>query len=77
MHRAYATLASDLGDDPEYDNTAIPSGDAVIAAPLLGRGWRHGITLSPGEVETVPVAMYAKGTIVTVCGAPASGGAGT
>ena len=23
MHRAYATLASDLGDDPAYDNTAI------------------------------------------------------
>jgi hypothetical protein len=61
----------------EYDNTAIPSGDAVLAAPLLGRGWYNGITLSPGEVETVPVAMYAKGTIVTICGAPASGGSGT
>ena len=61
----------------EYDNTAIPSAAAVIAAPLLGRGWHHGITLSPGEVETVPVAMYAKGTIVTICGAPASGGSGT
>jgi len=61
----------------EYDNTAIPSGDAVLAAPLLGRGWYNGITLSPGEVKTVPVAMYAKGTIVTVCGAPASGGSGT
>ena len=61
----------------EYDNTAIPSGDAVIPAPLLGRGWHHGITLSPGEVKTVPVAMYAKGTIVTVCGAPATGGSGT
>ena len=61
----------------EYDNTAIPSGSAVIAAPLLGRGWFNGITLSPGEVKTVPVAMYAKGTIVTVCGAPASGGSGT
>jgi hypothetical protein len=61
----------------EYDNTAIPSGDAVIAAPLLGRGWIHGVTLSPGEVKTVPVAMYAKGTIVTVCGAPASRGSGT
>ena len=23
VHRAYATLASDLGDDPQYDNTAI------------------------------------------------------
>jgi hypothetical protein len=61
----------------EYDNTAIPSGDAVLAAPLLGRGWIHGVTLSPGEVRTVPVAMHAKGTIVTVCGAPASGGSGT
>jgi hypothetical protein len=61
----------------EYDNTAIPSADAVLAAPLLGRGWYNGITLSPGEVETVPVAMYAKGTIVTICGAPASGGSGT
>src|SRR5512141_30540 len=61
----------------EYDNTAIPSDNAVIAAPLLGRGWYHGISLSPGEVETVPVAMYAKGTIVTICGAPASGGSGT
>ena len=61
----------------EYDNTAIPSGDAVLAAPLLGRGWYNGITLSPGELKTVPVAMYAKGTIVTVCGAPASGGSGT
>jgi hypothetical protein len=61
----------------EYDNTAIPSGDAVITAPLLGRGWYHGITLSPGEVKTVPVAMVAKGTIVTICGAAASGGSGT
>jgi len=61
----------------EYDNTAIPSDGAVIAAPLLGRGWYNGITLSPGEVETVPVAMYARGTIVTICGAPASGGSGT
>ena len=61
----------------EYDSTAIPSGNAVIAAPLLGRGWYNGIALSAGEVKTVPVAMYAKGTIVTVCGAPASGGSGT
>ncbi len=61
----------------EYDNTAIPSDNAVIAAPLRGRGWCNGITLSPGEVKTVPVAMYARGTIVTICGAPASGGAGT
>jgi len=61
----------------EYDNTAIPSGAPVLAAPLLGRGWYNGITLSRGEAKTVPVAMYAKGTIVTVCGAPASGGSGT
>ncbi|MCL5885252.1 MAG: hypothetical protein M1377_07955 [Deltaproteobacteria bacterium] len=52
----------------EYDNTATL---------LLGRGWYHGITLSPGEVKTVPIAMHARGTIVTVCGAPASGGSGT
>ena len=61
----------------EYDSTAVPSDSAVIAAPLLGRGWYNGIALSAGEVKTVPVAMYAKGTIVTVCGAPASGGSGT
>ena len=61
----------------EYDNTAIASDNAVIGARLLGRGWFNGITLSAGEVKTVPVAMYAKGTIVTVCGAPASGGSGT
>ena len=61
----------------EYDGTAVPSTAAVIAAPLLGRGWYRGITLSPGEVKTVPVAMYAKGTIVTICGAQASGGSGT
>jgi hypothetical protein len=58
----------------EYDNTASALG---TNAPLLGRGWSRGITLSPGEAKTVPVAMYAKGTIVTVCGAPASGGTGT
>jgi len=61
----------------EYDNTAIPSAAPVIDAPLLGRGWYNGVTLSPGEVKTVPVAMYARGTVVTVCGAPASGGSGT
>ncbi|MBI5906151.1 MAG: hypothetical protein HZB86_11520 [Deltaproteobacteria bacterium] len=58
----------------EYDNTAVTLG---TNAPLLGRGWFNGITLSAGETKTVPVPMYAKGTIVTVCGAPASGGAGT
>src|SRR3990172_313046 len=52
----------------EYDNTATL---------LLGRGWYNGISLSPGEVKTVPVPMYAKGTIVTICGAPAVGGSGT
>jgi len=61
----------------EYDNTAVASGAAVLAAPLLGRGWYNGITLASGEVKTVPVAMYEKGTVVTVCGAPASGGSGT
>jgi hypothetical protein len=61
----------------EYDDTAIPSDNAVIGAPLLGRGWYHGVTLSPGETKTVTIAMYAKGTIVTICGAPASGGSGT
>jgi hypothetical protein len=61
----------------EYDNTAIVSDNAVLAAPLLGRGWFNGITLSPGEVKTVTIAVYAKGTIVTICGAPASGGSGT
>ena len=58
----------------EFDNTAATLG---TNAPLLGRGWFNGITLSAGEVKTIPVAMYAKGTIVTVCGAPASGGSGT
>jgi len=61
----------------EYDSTAIVSDNAVLAAPLLGRGWYNGITLSTGETKVVPVAMYARGTIVTVCGAPASGGSGT
>jgi hypothetical protein len=58
----------------EYDNTASTLG---TNAPLLGRGWYHGIALAPGEAKTVPVAMYARGTIVTVCGTPASGGVGT
>jgi len=60
----------------EYDNTALTLGLGT-SAPLLGRGWYNGITLTAGEVKTVPVAMYAKGTIVTICGAPASGGSGT
>jgi sugar lactone lactonase YvrE len=58
----------------EYDNSASTLG---TGAPLLGRGWTRGITLAPGEAKTVEVAMHDKGTIVTVCGAPASGGAGT
>lgn len=49
----------------EYDNTAVT---------LLGRGWFNGITLSAGETKTVPVAMYAKGTIVTICGVPGTPG---
>jgi hypothetical protein len=61
----------------EYDNTAVTGDNAVIAAPLLGRGWHNGIALSAGETKTVPVSMYAKGTIVTKCGAPAAGGSGT
>jgi len=61
----------------EYDNTAIAADNAVIGAQLLGRGWYNGITLSAGERKVVPVAMYAKGTIVTVCGAPANNNAGT
>lgn len=58
----------------EYDSTASTLG---TAAPLLGRGWSRGVTLSRGQAKTVDVAMYAKGTIVTICGAPASGGQGT
>ncbi len=58
----------------EYDNTAVTLG---TSAPLLGRGWSNGIALSPGEVKTVPVPMYARGTIVTVCGAPPVSGSGT
>lgn len=61
----------------EYDNTAIATDNVIIGAPLLGRGWYNGISLSPGEMKTVPVPMYAKGTIVTICGAPAVGGYGT
>ena len=58
----------------EHDNTARTLG---TNAPLLGRGWAHGITLSPGENRTVTVPMHDKGTIVRVCGAAPSGGAGT
>jgi len=58
----------------EYDNTALTLG---TGAPLLGRGCARGIALSSGESKTVPVPMYDKGTIVRVCGAAPSGGAGT
>ena len=58
----------------EYDNTALTLG---TNAPLLGRGFAHGVTLSPGENKTVAVPMYDKGTIVRICGAAPSGGAGT
>ena len=58
----------------EYDNTALTLG---TNAPLLGRGFAHGVALAAGESKTVAVPMYDKGTIVRVCGAPPSGGAGT
>jgi len=58
----------------EYDNTALTLG---TNAPLLGRGFAHGVALAAGESRTVSVPMYDKGTIVRVCGAPPSGGAGT
>jgi hypothetical protein len=41
----------------EYDNTA---GTLLTNAPLLGRGWAQGITLSPGEFGRCP-SMYDKG----------------
>ena len=58
----------------EYDSDAAFLG---TNARLLGRGWARGITLSAGEDKTVEVAMYAKGTIVTIFGAKAVGGKGT
>ena len=58
----------------EHDNTALTLG---TNAPLLGRGWAHGISLAPGENRTVIVPMYDRGTIVRACGAAHSGGAGT
>jgi hypothetical protein len=58
----------------EFDNTALTLG---TNAPLLGRGFAHGVTLSPGENKTVTVSMYDKGTIVRICGAAPTGGAGT
>ncbi len=60
----------------EYDNTAVT---LLANAPLLGRGWAHGVTLAAGESKTVAVPMYGKGTIVRVCGADnvSGGGSGT
>jgi len=58
----------------EYDNTALTLG---TNAPLLGRGWTHGVSLAAGENRTVTIPMVDRGTIVRVCGAPPSGGAGT
>lgn len=58
----------------EYDNTALTLG---TNAPLLGRGVAHGVSLAAGENRTVVVPMYDKGTIVRICGAAPSGGAGT
>jgi hypothetical protein len=57
----------------EYDNTAKT---LLTSAPLLGRGWAQGITLSAGERKDVTVTMYDKGTIVRVCGAAPVSGAG-
>ena len=58
----------------EYDNTART---LLTNAPLLGRGWAQGITLSAGEFREVPITMYDKGTIVRVCGAAPASGSGT
>jgi hypothetical protein len=58
----------------EYDNTATT---LLTNAPLLGRGWAQGISLSPGEFREVPITMYDKGTIVRICGAAPVSGAGT
>ena len=49
----------------EYDNTALVLG---TNAPLLGRGWAHGVTLAPGENKTVVIPMHDKGTILTIAG---------
>ena len=58
----------------EYDNTALTLG---TNAPLLGRGFAHGITLDAGENRTVIIPMVDRGTIIRICGAAPSGGAGT
>jgi hypothetical protein len=58
----------------EYDNTALTLG---TNAPLLGRGFAHGVTLNAGENRTVIIPMVDRGTIIRICGAAPSGGAGT
>ena len=55
MHRAYATLASDLGDDPAYDNTAII--ERILAlrqeeATLLGYRNFAEVSLVPKMAQT-------------------------
>ena len=58
----------------EYDSSAVTLG---TSATLLGRGWVQDITLAEGEAKTVDVAMHARGTILTICGAQAVNGLGT
>ncbi len=60
MHRAYATLASDLGDDPEYDNTAII--EKILAlrreqAALLGYASFADLSLVPKMAGTPAEAL--------------------
>jgi oligopeptidase A len=55
MHRAYATLASELGDDPAYDNTAII--ERILAlrleeATLLGYRNFAEVSLVPKMAQT-------------------------
>ena len=55
MHRAYATLASDLGDEPAYDNTAII--ERILAlrqeeATLLGYRNFAEVSLVPKMAQT-------------------------
>src|SRR3990170_6574453 len=47
----------------EYDNTALTLG---TNAPLLGRGFAHGVTLSPGENKTAPAPMSDKGPVTVL-----------
>ena len=54
----------------EYDSSAATLGKD---AELLGRGWTQGITLAAGEAKMLEVAMHARGTILTICGAQAIG----